>query len=66
MSEINKILLQLPTQKNPTSPTFPQFLMKSSKNMHKNVPIFEKTSEQVFDLDQRGFGADGKKPQFEA
>ena len=53
MSEMNKILLATPDQKKATSPTFPQFLMKSPKNMHKNGKDSKKTSELVFDLGQK-------------
>ena len=53
MVEMNKILLQLQTKKRATSPTFPQFLMKSPKNMHKNGKDSKKTSELVFDLGQK-------------
>ena len=44
MSELTKIWLKMTwfqAQKNPCSPLFPQFLMKSPKNINENVLEFE-------------------------
>ena len=43
-------LLKIHFPKKQCSPTFPQFLMKSPKNMDDNGPDSKKTSEPVFDL----------------